>query len=507
MVEIIWFKRDLRLADHAALAAAANMGPVLSLFIVEPQYWQQPDTSARQWIFQRGCLTTLAEEMAVHGGGLHVRIGDAAEILEELRNTFGSVQLWSHMETGNDWTHTRDRRVRRWAKAHNISWNELSQFAVHRARNFNRDKWASAWDRMMAEPVLPVNPNIKWAEMPYGEDLPTAKMLGLDADGLREIKTPGRAAGLAHLNAFLFETGEKYTFEMSSPLTAERACSRLSPYLAYGALSMREVAQAAWQRMKTIEEMPISLRRNWTAALRSFIARLHWHCHFIQKLESEPQIEFKPMAKIYEGMRPALADPAKISAWKSGHTGYPFIDAAMRFLIAKGWINFRMRAMLMSFASYDLWLPWQETGKHLAQLFVDYEPGIHWPQCQMQSGETGINTVRIYAPIKQGHDQDPQGDFVRRWVPELSNVPGALVHEPWRLTNEMRQELCPDYPERIVDHRTAAAFAKAQISALRRTGSAREEALAVFQKHGSRKRPARPARKTTKPKSQLSLDL
>ena len=95
----------------------------------------------------------------------------------------------------------------------------------------------------------------------------------------------------------------------------------------------------------------------------------------------------------------------------------------MRALRHHGWINFRMRAMLMSVASYQLWLPWRQSGEALARLFVDYEPGIHWNQCQMQSGTSGINTVRIYNPIKQGLDHDPEGRFIRQWLPELRDVP------------------------------------------------------------------------------------
>ena len=196
------------------------------------------------------------------------------------------------------------------------------------------------------------------------------------------------------------------------------------------------------------------------------------------------------MARLYEGLRPRSADAVKLQAWGEGRTGYPFIDAAMRYLNATGWINFRMRAMLMSFASYDLWLPWQESGRALARKFIDYEPGIHWPQCQMQAGETGINTIRIYSPVKQGYDQDPQGNFIRRWVPELASVPDAYLHEPWKLDAETRAQLYPDYPDRIVDHAAAAKAAKDAIYALRRKPEARAEAKAVVQKHGSRKRTA-----------------
>ncbi|WP_249675012.1 FAD-binding domain-containing protein [Acidocella sp. C78] len=243
------------------------------------------------------------------------------------------------------------------------------------------------------------------------------------------------------------------------------------------------------------------------AALRSFIARLHWHCHFIQKLEAEPEAEWRPFARVYEGMRPP-ADPARLAAWAEGRTGYPFVDAAMRYLAAHGWINFRMRAMLMSFASHDLFLPWQESGLVLARLFTDYEPGIHWPQCQMQSGETGINTVRVYSPVKQGHDQDAAGGFIRLHVPELAAVAGALVHEPWRLDAAERARLCPDYPARIVIHEEAARAAKAALFARRRLVEAQREADAVQLRHGSRRGRARtPPRRAAAAPGQLALDL
>jgi deoxyribodipyrimidine photo-lyase len=184
----------------------------------------------------------------------------------------------------------------------------------------------------------------------------------------------------------------------------------------------------------------------------------------MQKLESEPEIEWEPFAKIYIGMRPRPGNPEYLKAWSEGRTGYPFIDAAMRYLNAHGWINFRMRAMLMSFATYDLWLPWQEAGLDLARKFVDFEPGIHWSQCQMQAGETGINTIRVYSPIKQSHDQDPSGDFIRAWVPELAGVAGSMVHEPWQM-QVLRLTLCPDYPLPLVDHKTASKQAKDEILA------------------------------------------
>ena len=174
-------------------------------------------------------------------------------------------------------------------------------------------------------------------------------------------------------------------------------------------------------------------------------------------------------------------------------TGYPMVDACMRALHKTGWMNFRMRAMVVSFASYHLWLHWRQPALYLARLFLDYEPGIHYSQIQMQSGVTGINTVRIYSPIKQVADQDPQGIFIRKYLPELEGVPDKHLAEPHKMTT-MEQSLfgCrigKDYPSPLVDHKTAYKVARDRIFAVKKSQAARAEAEKVYQKHGSRRQP------------------
>ena len=230
------------------------------------------------------------------------------------------------------------------------------------------------------------------------------------------------------LNQFLYKRGEGYTKEMSSPVTAFESCSRLSAHLAFGTLSLREVFQACENRNEEIKKIPQDKKGTWPSAIRSFTSRLRWHCHFIQKLEDEPQIEFRNMHPAYDGLRENNFNSDYFEAWKSGMTGYPMIDACMRALKVTGWLNFRMRAMIMSFSSYHLWLHWEKPALHLASLFTDYEPGIHYSQIQMQSGTTGINAIRIYNPIKQGIDHDPEGVFIRRWIPELKDMDQAFIH-------------------------------------------------------------------------------
>jgi deoxyribodipyrimidine photo-lyase len=312
--------------------------------------------------------------------------------------------------------------------------------------------------------------------------LPTASDLGLARDPCPHRQRGGRREGLQQLESFLHRRGRDYRHQMSSPVTAFDASSRLSPHLAWGSVSLREVTQATSGRLRGLGADAADAPR-WRASLTSFSGRLHWHCHFMQKLEDSPRLEFENLHRAYDGLRPAVADSARLAAYCAGATGYPFVDACMRALGAHGWINFRMRAMLMSFASYQLWLPWRETGLHLARQFVDYEPGIHWPQVQMQSGTTGINTMRVYNPVKQSYDQDPEGQFIRHHLPELAPVPDAFVHEPWRWQGASALA----YPAPIVDHLAAAQAARAALFAVRKTAGHRAEAREVALKHGSRK--------------------
>jgi deoxyribodipyrimidine photo-lyase len=144
-----------------------------------------------------------------------------------------------------------------------------------------------------------------------------------------------------------------------------------------------------------------------------------------------------------------------------------------------------MRAMVTSFASYHLWLDWRLSGTHLARMFTDYEPGIHWPQIQMQSGTTGINTPRIYNPVKQGLDQDPAGVFTRRWVPELAAVPLPFLQEPWRWP-DARRVLGDRYPDPIVDVASAARAARDAIWSARRNPGFADQAARIVTRHASR---------------------
>jgi deoxyribodipyrimidine photo-lyase len=261
------------------------------------------------------------------------------------------------------------------------------------------------------------------------------------------------------------------------------------------------VVHATWQRIHELKDLKKSVVdkaelveiNSWLRSMRSFEKRLHWRDHFMQKLEDQPDIEFNNFNRGFDGLREDDWNDDYFHAWCQGQTGYPLVDACMRCLHQTGWINFRMRAMLVSFASYQLWLHWRPTSVYLASQFLDFEPGIHFSQFQMQSGTTGINTIRMYSPIKQAKDQDPTGQFIRQWVPELANVPDEFIAEPHTMPPLLQSMagfiIGQDYPEPIVDHGAAYKRAQKRIYAAKSQPSVRAASDKVYRRHGSRKRP------------------
>ncbi len=483
---LVWFKRDLRIHDHAPLVAAQARGDALSLFIIEPAWLQSPECDASHVDFALGCLAELRSALAARGLPLLVRVGEAVPVLAQLHAELGFEQLLSHEETGSGWSYARDLQVAAWCQSHAVHWQEFTQTGVVR-RLHSRSGWAKRWQARMDAPLQLLQGGFQSALAPEAlqqPDLPTLASLGLQAHG-KTLQPAGEMAARRTLKSFLQERGFDYRKALSSPLSAEEGCSRLSPHLAFGTLSMRTVHQATEVAIASTPE------RSMAYALRGFAGRLRWHCHFMQKLEDEPGIEFHNFSRACDGLRENDFNAAYFEAWCDGRTGFPMVDACMRSLKATGWLNFRMRAMLVSFASYHLWLHWRQTGIFLARQFLDFEPGIHWSQLQMQSGTTGINTLRIYSPTKQAHDQDPQGLFIRRWCPELARAPLPYLAEPWKMDiSVQRMAGCivgADYPAPIVDDKQAMKAAKDRMYGLRQTPEARSEAGAVQARHGSRK--------------------
>jgi len=474
IINLFWFKKDLRTYDNEALHQAIRAGNIVPIYVIEPDLWQLQDHSSRQWEFVRECLIDLNHSLNNIGLKLIIRVGNIQDVIKEFLERFNVKGIYSHEETGNEWTFKRDQNLRHFIKNESINWYEYRQFGVFRGLK-TRKNWSQKWEQHMSQELISNPKRVNYFINIPSHSLPSSKSLNLNLDKCSHRIRGGRREGLNRMNEFLKYKLDNYQYSLSSPLKAFDGCSRLSPYLTWGCLSIREVVQA--------------IRKTKKRGYRAIDSRLHWHCHFIQKLESEPELENREYHPQMTGIR--TANRIFLEAWSQGLTGIPFIDACMRSLNNHGWINFRMRAMLMSFASYQLWLPWQESGLCLARKFIDYEPGIHWTQCQMQSGTTSINTIRVYNPIKQGYDHDPEGRFIRTWVKELQHLPSQVIHEPWKIDlfhqNDSSFILGKNYPLPIVDAIISTKTALAKLKEIRSKPGFFDIANNILEKHGSRK--------------------
>lgn len=489
---VVWFKRDLRVVDHAPLLDAAQQGPVLCLYVLEPSLWVQPDYALQHYQFLRESLRDLAYQLRHCGAVLQLAVGEVTEVLARLQALQPFTRLVSHEETGNAQTYARDQSVARWCAHQGIRWQQWPQHGVIR-RLGSRERWQSRWQAYMHSTCLPAPPpaSLRSVALPWRDTWPTPLALGItDRHDPPARQRGGRTAGLEIFECFLQDRSSQYRGGISSPLTAPTACSRLSPYLALGCLGMREVVHATQQQKMQLKLADDPVAQRQRQGLTAFMSRMHWHCHFIQKLESEPELEWRNLHRGYDGLREDAWNPEYFAALQDGRTGWPMVDACVAMLRETGWLNFRMRAMLVSVAAYPLWLHWRPVGLWLARQFLDYEPGIHWSQMQMQAGTTGINTIRVYNPIKQAQDHDPHGVFVRRWLPELRRVPNTWIIEPWRMPPDIQAQcgvyLGKQIVEPVVDLATATRQAKERIYALRSQEPVRATKAAIVKKHGSR---------------------
>ena len=477
-INIVWFKKDLRVYDHLPLKAACDFGgPVVALYVDEFDMWSQESQSERHRAFAMQCVADLAFQFEKRNCKLNFITGDVINVLSWLQDRYVKLRLWSHEETGNLWSYKRDKELRRWCSIYGVEWKEFPNNGVVR-RLKTRDGWADIWNERMSSLITELPDFSKIISVGSTTEVPNPKQ--------SFIQKGGREEAIKTLNDFLLRRGQKYRGGISSPNSAVRACSRLSPYLAWGCLSMRELVSILDGRVAELKLRLPDERKDWMSSLRDFKSRLYWHCHFIQKLEIMPDIESKNIHSAYDGLRENDFDETLYKAWCEGRTGYPFVDACMRYLNKYGWINFRMRAMLVSFATQNLWLHWKPVALHLGRQFTDYEPGIHYSQIQMQAGTTGINAPRIYDPVKQSFDQDPKGIFIRKYVEELKDCEDALIHFPHETEGLFKS--CNEYPQPIVDFSSTYKNARAKLGLVRKKAGFKEEAEHIRHLIASRKK-------------------
>ena len=483
-INIVWLKRDLRLTDHKPLqlAVQANL-PILLLYCFEPVLMQYGDSDPRHWRFVYQCLQQMKQQLSCNNATLEIVLEDAPKAFEIIASNFHIQHIFSHEEIGNKPSYDRDKAIKLFCKQQQITWIEIPTNGITRGLQTRKD-FSKHWHSVMLAPVIEI-------------DLSSVKTIsihgllpGIESNQqLRQIVTQsntifqpgGEINAQAYLQSFLYQRKANYNRHISKPMESRKSCSRISPYLTWGNVSMKQVYQAALQAITETGD-----KRN----INFYINRLHWHCHFIQKFESECRMEFENLNKGFNHIRTAENTTLTV-AWKTGTTGYPLVDACMKCVIATGYLNFRMRSMLVSFLTHHLWQPWQVGAHHLAKQFLDYEPGIHYPQFQMQAGTMGVNTIRMYNPIKQSKDHDPQGFFIKKWLPVLQQVPEQFIHEPWTMT-EIEQQLyqCTigeHYPLPIVDLQISGLHARDILWSVKKSKAVQENNKGILKKHTRRK--------------------
>lgn len=476
-----WVKRDARLVDNEALTQACNEScEVLPLCIFEPIVLKGPDWSEIHSFALQQSITSLRKNLEHHGSTLWVRKGQAFTVLESLHRQYPFTALYAHSEVGLNHTFVRDKAVARWCLERNISYIEIPQNGVWRGPK-NRNHWQKHFQTVLDNPTLPVPMRLKYtkpsATVPIGT-IPSLSTIGVKRS-VEHLPIVGERAAHDSLRSFLHVRGGAYSGGISSMLTAPTACSRLSVHFAWGTLTLRQAWQATQNRLTELD--PQSQIR-WHRSLPKFQSRLYWHAHFVQKLEDEVSLEFNPANQVFSGALPVVTGhecAVRLKAWKTGMTGFPTVDAAMRYYATYGWLNFRSRAMITSFAVHALRIPWQTIQYELAKFMIDYVPGINTTQVQMQTGVTGINTIRVYSPMKQQTDHDPEARFIKSQIAELAQF--SVVDICAFQSRELGT-----YPKPIIDFKTETKIMKDALYALKKSPAGRVISQKVYVKHGSR---------------------
>ena len=464
---VFWHRDGLRTADHPALAAGLERGDALvPLFVFDPAFYEDGLACDSRLGFLHDCLADLdAQYRARTDGraGLTCAHGDPVAVLTRFADAGWDI-LAAASPTGR-YGKRRDERARKQCAVTFISGDGLV-----RGTDRTREDWQAhieAWltadqAEWPAEPaaVHDIDTGVMLADIEQWYPLAPEK---------QQVPTGGTTAARERLAAF---DSREYPGNISAPQDAREGTSGLSPYLSFGCLSVRQV----YQHIRS--EHPDCRGREM------FVSRLFWNRHYKQKLADWPGWLDRAVNPVFEKFNADRHDPDLVAAWKQGATGYPLVDASMRCLRETGWLNFRMRAMCASFYYHVLQQPWWLGADWYYYHLVDADAALNYTQWQCQCGLVGRPTLRLYNPRKQVRDQDPDGEFITRWVPELADLPPAFLDRPeatpLHVQAECGVEIGDDYPHPVVDFERRRELFWDRFDALKGQAAARlgDEAIA-----------------------------
>ncbi|PSB34322.1 cryptochrome/photolyase family protein [Stenomitos frigidus] len=438
---IVWFRRDLRIADHAPLYRAALRGEVIPVFVFDRALLHHPETGSARVAFMLECLRSLDQDLRDRGGRLILRSGDPVNVLPQLIRETQADGIYAHIDFERIYGRVRDARLNHALAQENlkIRWFEpLATTPDLIPYPDYRDLW---FDDMNAD-MVPIPAHVHVPTDVTSEPLPTLADVGHLPDS-KPLPPAGTQAARTLLQNFLDEKTDRYYWQLSYP--SAEATTGLSPHIKFGAISIRECYKAA-QQIKSSPDARVQRSR------KQLIARLRWGSGFAQRFRYLPQLELRSLYSIFDDDSWSF-DEDLYQAWQQGETGFPIVDAAARCLQATGgWkeLNFRVRALYSSFLSNLLGMDWRYGALHFMRHLIDGDCPIDHYQWAMQSGVTHCvdkTWTRIYNPEQVAVDRcDPDGIFIKRWLPELKHLPPAALGAPLPMKG---------YPARILDYKQA----------------------------------------------------
>ncbi|MFB6294917.1 MAG: deoxyribodipyrimidine photo-lyase [Candidatus Nanohaloarchaea archaeon] len=453
MTAIAWLRREMRVTDNTALVRAAqDHDEVVPLYVVDTDLFQERPFGSPRAMFWHDALHELQDRLEEDRNRLVVRHGTP---LEALNDVVASADA-DRVVYNRDYTPYARERARRVRQELDIPVHGVKDRAMfdrdeimtnsgtpYKVYTYYRDKW---FDR--GKPAPRQVPDFTVPQLP-SDDIPSLDALGYEQpDGMDWIWEPGRSGGLDRLETFKHRIGG-YAEKRDYP--AADATSKLSPHLTFGTVSVREAFQAAEDAREAGANEDGVTTWEEELAWRDFYFQVLWHW---------PETVEKAFLDKYRGMNWNSKQKAsrRWDAWVDGRTGYPFVDAGMRQLKETGWMHNRLRMVVTSFACKDLWLDWRDVHAYFERMFVDAEVaamvgGIQWAY---SIGTDAQPYFRVFNPWTQGEDYDPDGAFIREFVPELADVPDEYIHRPHEMPDELQEEadciIGEDYPGPVVDH-------------------------------------------------------